>query len=71
MEVVYKDLVDGRFPSGHQFYKEVGSVIVLLRDMMQFDSSKLVLELTHLLAIHCHKRALAGGLLHDLVDNQL
>ena len=38
---------------------------------MQFDPSKFVLDLAHLLAICCHERAFAGGLLHDLVDDQL
>ena len=71
MEVIYEDPVDERFPSGRQFCEEVGSVVVLSRDMMQFDPLKLVLELAHLLAIHHHERALAGGLLYDLVDDQL
>ena len=38
---------------------------------MQFDPSEFVLELAHLLAICCHERALAGGHLHDLIDDQL
>ena len=71
VKVIYKDPIGGRFPSGHQFCEEVESVVVLSRDMMQFDSSELVLDLAHFLAIRCHKRALARGLLHDLVDDQL
>ena len=72
VEVVYEDLVGGRFPSGRQFCKEVsGSGVVLSRDMMQFDPLELVLELAHLLEVRRHERALAGGLLHDLVDDQL
>ena len=71
MEVVYKDPVGGRFLSCHQFCEEVGCVVVLLGDMMQFDPSELVLELAHLLAVRRHERALAGGLLHDLVYDQL
>ena len=69
VEVVYKDPVGGRFPFGCQFCEEVGSVIVLSRHMMQFNPSELVIELTHLLAIRRHERALVGGLLHDLVDD--
>ena len=71
VEVVYKDPIGGRFPSIRQFHEEVSGIIVLSRDMMQLDSSKLVLELAHLLAVRRHKRAFAGGLLHDLVDDQL
>ena len=71
MEVIYKDPVNGRFPFGYQFCKEVSGVVVLLRDMMQFDPSELVLELAHLLVVHRHERALVGGLLHDLVNDQL
>ena len=71
MEVVYKDPVSGWFLSSHQFCEEVGSVIVLSRDMMQLNSSELVLQLAHLLAIRRHERALVRGLLHDLVDDQL
>ena len=58
-------------PPGSQFHEEVGDIIVLLGDMMQFDPSKLVFELAHLLAVCCHERALVEGLLHDLVDDQL
>ena len=71
MEVIYKDLIDGRFPSGRQFHEEVSGVVVLSRDMMQFDPSELVLELVHLLAVCWHERYLARGLLHDLVDDKL
>ena len=71
MEVVYKDPTGMRFLSGYQFCEEVGDIIVLSRDMMQFDPSELVLELAHLLVVRHHERALAGGLLHDLVDDQL
>ena len=38
---------------------------------MQLDPLELALELAHLLAVRCHERALAGGLLQDLVDDQL
>ena len=71
VEVVYKDPIGGRFPSGYQFCEEVGIIVVLLRDMMEFDPSELVLELVHLLAICRHERAFVGGLLHDLVDDQI
>ena len=71
VKVIYKDPIGGRFPSGRQFCEEVDGIIVLSRDMMQFDPSKPILELAHLLAVCHHKRALVGGLLHDLVDDQL
>ena len=71
MEIVQKDPISGRFPSGHQFCKEVSSAIVLSRDMMQFDPSELVLELAHQLVVRRNERALARGLFHDLVDDQL
>jgi hypothetical protein len=38
---------------------------------MQLDSSELVLQLTHLLAVCLHEGAFAVGLLHDLVHHQL
>ena len=33
------------------FFEEIGGFVVLSGDMMQFDPSKFVLELAHLLAI--------------------
>ena len=59
MEVVYKDPIGRWFLSGHQFSEEVGGGVVLSRDMMSFDPSKLVLELSHLLAVRLHERAFA------------
>ena len=38
---------------------------------MQLDPLEFVLELAHLLAVCYHEGAFAGGLLHDLVDDQL
>ena len=71
MKVVDEDPIWRQNPPGSQFREEVSGIIVLLGDMMQFDPSELVLELAHLLAVCYHERALAGGLLHDLVDDQL
>ena len=71
VEIVDEDPIWRHNPPGSQFCEEIDDIIVLLGDMMQFDPSKLVLELAHLLAICCHERALVGGLLHDLVDDQL
>ena len=71
MKVIDEDPIWRWNPPGSQFCEEVSGIVVLLGDMMQFDPSKLVLELAHLLAVCCHERALAGGLLHDLVDDQL
>ena len=71
MEIIAEDPIWRRHPPGSQFCEETGGIIVLLGDMMQFDPLEFVLELAHLLAICYHKRALVGGLLHDLVDDQL
>ena len=38
---------------------------------MQLDPLEFVLKLTHLLVVCCHEGAFAGGLLHDLVNDQL
>ena len=40
-------------------------------DHILLSNDQLVLKLAHLLAIRRHERALAGGLLHDLVSDQL
>jgi hypothetical protein len=71
MEVVDEDALWRWIPPGSQFCEKIGSIVVLLGDMMQFDPLEFVLELAHLLAVCCHEGALARGLLHDLVDNQL
>ena len=71
MEIVDEDPSWRRHPPDSQFCEEIGGIVVLLGDMMQFNPSELVLELVHLLAICYHERALTGGLLHDLDDDQL
>ena len=71
MEIIDEDPIWRRNPPGNQFCEEVGCIIVLSGDMMQFDPSELALELAYLLVVRRHERALAGGLLHDLVDDQL
>ena len=38
---------------------------------MQFDPLEFVLKLAHLLGVCYHEGAFVGGLLHDLVDDQL
>ena len=38
---------------------------------MQLEPLEFVLELAHLLAVCCHEGAFVGGLLHDLIDDQL
>ena len=37
---------------------------------MQFNPLEFVLELAHLLAICCREGDFAGGLLHDLINDQ-
>ena len=69
MDVVDEDPARGWIPSGGQFCKEIDSIVVPLRDVMQFDPLEFVLELAHLLAV-CHEGAFVGGLLHDLIHDQ-
>ena len=71
VEIVDEDPIWRRNPPGNQFCEVISGIVVLSGDMMQFDPSELVLELAHLLAVYCHERALVGGLLHDLVGDQL
>ena len=71
MEIVDEDPIQRWNPPGSQFCEEISGIVVLSGDMMQFDPLELVLELAHLLVVCCHERALVGGLLHDLVDDQL
>ena len=69
MDVVDEDPARGWIPSGGQFCKEIGGIVVPSRDMMQFDPLEFVLELAHLLAVCYHEGAFAGGLLHDLIND--
>ena len=71
MDVIDEDPAWGWIPPSGQFCKKIGGVIVLSGYMMQLDPLEFVLELSHLLALCCHEGAFAGGLLHDLVNNQL
>ena len=70
MDVIDEDPARGWIPPGGQFCKEIGGIVVPLRDMMQFDPLEFVFELAHLLAVCCHEGAFAGGLLHDLINDQ-
>ena len=70
MGVVDEDSARGRISPGGQFCEEIGGGIVPSRDVMQFNSLEFVLELTHLLVVCCHEGAFAGGLLHDLINDQ-
>ena len=71
MEIIDEDPARRWILPGGQFCEKMGSIVVLSGDMMHFDPSEFVHELAHLLAICYDERALAGGLLHDLVDDQL
>ena len=71
MKVIDEDPIRRRNPPDSQFCEKIGGIIVLSGDMMQFDPLELVPELPHLLSVCCHEKALAGGLLHDLVNDQL
>ena len=71
MEVIDEDPTQRRIPPGGQFYEKIGDIVVLLGDVMQLDPLEFVLELAHLLAVCYHEGAFVGGLLHDLVIDQL
>ena len=71
MDIVDEDPAWGWIPPGGQFCKKIGGIIVLSGDMMQLDPLEFVLELVHLLAVCCHEEASIGGLLHNLVNDQL
>jgi hypothetical protein len=67
VEVIYKDPVRSGIPLGHHLGERISVIIVPLGDVMQLDSSELVLQLMHLLAVRVHEGAFAVGLLQDLV----
>ena len=71
MDVVDEDPARGQIPPGGQFCKEIGGIVVPSRDVMQFDPLEFVLKLAHLLTVCYHEGTFAGGLLHDLVNDQL
>jgi hypothetical protein len=49
----------------------VDCFIVSLKDMMMFESSKLLLQLSNLLSVRHHAGVTAVWLPHDLVDGEL
>ena len=71
MEIIDEDLARRWISPSGQFCEKIGGIIVLLGDVMQLDPLEFVLELAHLLAVCCHEGDFAGGLLHDLVNDQL
>ena len=71
MDVVDDDPAWGWIPPGGQFCKKIGGIVVLSGDVMQLDPLEFILELTHLLLVCCHEGVFAGGLLDDLVNDQL
>ena len=71
MDIIDEDPAWGWIPPGSQFCKKIGGIVVLSGDVMQLDPLEFVLELAHLLAVCCHEGAFAGGLLHDLINDQL
>jgi hypothetical protein len=70
-EVVDEDSTVGRIPLGCHLGECFGIIVVLPQDVMQLDSSELVLQFAHLHALCVHEGALAVGLLHDLVHYYL
>ena len=71
MEVNDEDSAQRRIPPRGQFCEKIGGGVVLSGDVMQLDPLEFVLEIVHLLAVCCHEGAFVGGLLHDLVNDQL
>ena len=71
MEIVDEDPARRWIPPGSQFCEKIGDIVVLSGDVMWLDPLEFVLELSHLLAVCCHEGAFAGGLLHDLINDQL
>ena len=71
MKVINEDPVRRRNPRGSQFCKKIGGIIILLGDVMQLNPLEFVLKLSHLLVVRCHEGAFVGGLLYDLINDQL
>ena len=71
MEVIDEDPIQRWNPLGSQFCEKIGGIIVLSGDVMQLDPLKFVLKLAHLLTVCCHEGAFVGGLLYDLINDQL
>ena len=71
MEVIDEDPARRRISPGSQFCEKNGGIIVLSGDVMQLNPLELVLVLTHLMVVCYHEGTFVGGLLHDLVDDQL
>ena len=71
VEIIDEDPIWRRNPPDSQFFEEIGGIVLLSGDMVQFNPSELVLKLVHLLTVSYREGAFARGLLHDLVDDQL
>ena len=71
MVIIDEDPAWRRIPPDGQFCEKIGGIVILLGDMMQLDPLEFVLELAHLLAVCYHEGAFAGGLLHELINDQL
>ena len=71
VEIIDEDPARRQIPPSGQFGEKIGGIVVLSRHMMQLDPLEFVLKLMHLLAVCCHEGVFVGGLLHDLVNNQL
>jgi len=55
MEIVVEDPAQRWILLGGQFCEKIGSIVVLLGDMMQLDPLEFILELAYLLAVCCHE----------------
>ena len=71
MEIIDEDPARRWIPPNGQFCEKIGGIVVLSGDVMQLNPLEFVLELAHFLAVCCHEGVFAGGLLHDLVNDQL
>ena len=71
MEVIDEDPAWRRISLGGQFCEEIGGIVVLSGDVMQLDLLEFVLKLAYLLVVCYHEGDFIGGLLHDLINDQL
>ena len=71
IEIIDEDPARRQIPPSGQFCEKIGGIVVLLGDVMQLDPLEFVLKLAHLLAVCYQVGAFVGGLLHDLVNDQL
>ena len=71
MEIVMKIPLEDGSRLAANFVRKSAAPLSFWGDVMQLDPLEFVLKLAHLLAVCCHEGVFTGGLLHDLVNDQL